>query len=176
MGLLLGAIGDIYPVTQLRLQVDFGQAQAEARRYLRALFLSAQPSQKAKVWIDGRSGDDVQATDPARQHHDFGWEFRWRAKGAGDGTARGSIQVDHEGKLRSFRRLDSPGGDPRATAAAEGLQPRAADICRTLFGFDTTAARLRSDQRFDVDGNAYRHYEWTATQRDDVGIARPPSI
>jgi len=169
IALLVWCTETIYPVTQIRLQTDFGQARAEARRYLRLLLPNAQPSQRARVWIDGRAGDDVQPADPARRHHDFSWEFRWRGKGAGDALIHGLIQVDHEGRLRSFRRLDSVGGDPRLTADVESLRVRASDLLRTLFGFDVAAARLRSDQRFDAEGNAYRHYEWTARQPDEVG-------
>ena len=169
LALLVALVGNIYPVTRLRLQADFGQAQSEARRYLRVLLPAAQPSQKARVWIDGRSGDDVQPTDPGRVHQDFAWEFRWRARGPGDALVRGYIQVDHEGKLRSFRRLDPVGGDPRLGGSVEALLARASDLSRSVLGFDPASARLRSTQRFDADGNAYVHFEWTATQPDDVG-------
>ena len=149
--------------------MDFGQAQADARRYLRALLPAAQPSQKARVWIDGRAGDDVQPSDPSRDHHDFSWLFRWRARTASDAEVKGFIEIDHEGKLRSFRRLDPAGRDPRLIREPETFRARAADLARTLVGFDTAHAIARSETRFDADGNPYLHVDWTATQPDEVG-------
>jgi hypothetical protein len=111
----------------------------------------------------------VQPSDPSRDHHDFSWLFRWRSRTATDAEVKGFIEVDHEGKLRSFRRLDPAGRDPRLTREPETFRARAADLARTLVGFDTTPAILKSETRFDADGNPYLHFGWTSAQPDEVG-------
>ena len=146
LGALATFAEDIYPITRLRLQVDFGQAQADARRYLRALLPAAQPSQKARVWIDdARVTTSSRAIRRATIMTSRGCSAR-RARTASDAEVKGFIEIDHEGKLRSFRRLDPAGRDPRLTREPETFRARAADLARTLVGFDTAHA-IRGPRR-----------------------------
>jgi tRNA A-37 threonylcarbamoyl transferase component Bud32 len=172
LGLLAYFVGDMYPASHLRLQLDFDEARSQARRFLKEL-VPAVPvslSRKALVWIDGRGADDSRASDPSHRTHDFTWQFRWRGPNGLDvGESEGSIEIDYEGKLRSWNRGSAGRAGPRLESSPEALRAKAAELCRSLLGFDVARASVKTDERRAANGDPYSHFEWTATAPDDRG-------
>ena len=178
LGLILLSfdVTDMYPSTRLRPQIGFDEAWSRSRRLVRDLVAVPSAtiglSRKARVWIDGRTQDESQPSDPSGGSHDFTWEFRWQAETPAEANpSEGSIQVDHEGRLRSFHRQTGVESDAASRRApdVEKLRSRAADLVRSGLGFDASRARLKSDTRYDTNGVPYAHFDWVADQPDERG-------
>ena len=172
VGLMVAFMGRVYPASRLRLQLDFDQARSDARRCLRELVPPGAVTigHKASVWIDGHAGDDAQPSDPTRRRHELSWEFPWRG-GDGDGpAAAGSIQIDHEGRLRSFARRSLEGSpDLRSGGGPDAYRAQASALAARLLDFDTAGARAATGIRYDTGGNGYQHFEWMANRPDAHG-------
>ena len=155
---------DIYPITRMRLQVDSGRPRpiraATCGRCCRRRTLQKARAGSTDAWVTMSAQRSV-----ARPSRLLVAVPLAGADGL-DAEVKGLIEIDHEGKLRSFRRHDPPG----ATAA----HPGAGDVprpCRgtgaTLLGFDTpTRPEVRDAVR--RRRHPYLHVDWTATQPDEV--------
>jgi serine/threonine protein kinase len=174
LGMLAFWLDDMYPASRLRMQIGFDDAWTESRRLVRDL-AQVPPAtvfvgRKALVWIDGRTQDQTHPSDPTRKTHELSWEFRW--KGGVPGTlSEGTLEIDHEGRLRSFRRRSLESGQgPRQEADLEAARSPAAELARSALGFDPARASVRSEKRYDTDGNSYAHFEWLASAPDERGF------
>lgn len=160
-----------FPIPQLKLQYDRGEAQTLARTNV----IRITGDERATVhphfaFVNFVAGESTIDGDPAASEPDLQWRLIWVTPSATSPYESGEIFIDERGVLRRFaafgsRTTGSRLKDVRAT------EEKARKLARDLLNFDIDdAVGEQLSDKYDEKGNQYASFRWTAKRRDTRGF------